>query len=74
MRRTVTATTRRPLAYATGGAMEQQAVQIDRCTAAHPDLDAYLAGGPIDAPGCIPTGQIVRSHGVRFFVFSYRED
>lgn len=66
--------TRRPLAYVTGGAVALNAVMCDRCTAAHPTLDAYLAGGPIDAPEQIATGGQTAAFGVRFFTLHPRDD
>lgn len=62
-----------PLAYVTGASQARNEAMMQRDTRAHPDLRAFEAGGPIDAPDMVPTGRLIRAHGARFYELHTRE-
>lgn len=58
--------TRSPLAYVTGGLDSVNTAAMDRDLHAMPRLDAFMAGGPLDAPDLSPTGRVVVVYGFAF--------
>jgi hypothetical protein len=63
-----------PRRYVTGGVQAKNAAMMLRDLAAHPDLSAFEAGGPIDATDHVPTGRLFIAHGVRFFELGSRPE
>lgn len=76
MARRISSATAVPIRYRTGGAKSRADV-VDQCDGIWLEgilADLLDAGGPLDAPSRMPTGQLWVSHGLRFFGITERPE